>query len=191
MISLDGVMQAPGGSKEDAAEGFKYGGWAMSYNDEASDRFQQQEMSRQYDLILGRMTYDIWNQFWPKHADMAPYGPIFDKAIKYLVSHSVPESPWQKTVVIKDNIVEEIKKIKEEDGPDIQVWGSKSIVQILLKNNLVDELWLKIFPITLGHGKKLFEDGAMPRTWKLIKSDIAPNGVIYTRYAIGEEIKAE
>jgi dihydrofolate reductase len=187
MITLDGVMQAPGGSKEDASEGFKYGGWEMPYNDDLMQKVLNEQMSRPFDLLLGRKTYDIFASYWPNQDD--EIASAFNKATKYVVTHSHSTYDWEKTVVIQD--VKGLKKIKEQDGPDLQVYGSGKLVQTLFKNNLVDELWLKIYPLTLGTGKKLFAEGIIPQSWKMIKGEIGSSGVIYANYKHAGEIKTE
>lgn len=185
MITLDGVIQAPGGSKEDTAEGFKYGGWEMPYNDDMMGRILDEQISRHFDLLLGRKTYDIFASYWSHQDD--EIGRKFNKATKYLVTHSKSAYDWEKTVVIKD--VKGLKKLKEQDGSDLQVYGSGKLIQTLLKNKLVDELWLKIYPLTLGTGKKLFAEGTIPQSWKMIKGEIGSNGVIYANYKPTGEVK--
>lgn len=184
-MSLDGVMQAPGGSKEDEAEGFKYGGWTAPFFDDEAGKIMEEQMAGEYDLLLGRKTYDIFAGYWPTHAE--EFWPQVNKITKYVVSKSLKDPSWENTKVLKN--VEEIKKLKEEDGPPLQIYGSGNLIQTLLKHDLVDELWLKIFPVTLGPGKKLFEDGTMPAEWKLTKSHITHNGVIAASYKRDGEVK--
>lgn len=183
-ITLDGVMQAPGGSKEDTAEGFKYGGWTAPYFDDFSGKVMAEQMSGEYDLLLGRKTYDIFAGYWPQNTKTWPQ---VNKITKYAVSKTLTNPTWENTVVIKDT--EELKKLKNQDGPDLQVYGSGNLVQTLLKNDLVDELWLKIFPITLGTGKHLFQDGTIPVAFKLTDSKISPSGVIIASYKRAGEVK--
>lgn len=178
-MTLDGVIQAPGGSKEDTAEGFKYGGWMGTFFDDAGGKIMAEQMAGTYDLLLGRKTYDIFANYWPEHADAGGW-PQVNKITKYVVSKTLKEGSWENTVVLKD--VEDIKKLKAQDGPPLQIYGSANLIQTLLKHELVDELWLKIFPITLGTGKKLFEDGTIPQTFKLLKADITPSGIIAANY---------
>ncbi len=184
-ISLDGVMQAPGGSEEDKAEGFKYGGWTAPFFDDEAGKIMQEQMAGEYDLLLGRKTYDIFANYWPTHAE--EFWPQVNKIIKYVVSENIKDTPWENTRILRN--VEEIKKLKEEDGSPLQIYGSGNLIQTLLKNDLVDELWLKIFPVTLGTGKKLFHDGTIPVGWKLIKSEITHNGVIAASYSRDGEVK--
>jgi dihydrofolate reductase len=185
-ITMDGVMQAPGGSKEDTAEGFKYGGWMSPYFDEASGKEMEIQMGKTSALLLGRRTYDIFAGYWPKHTE--PW-PQVNKITKYVVSKTVENPTWENTVVLRD--VEELKELKKSDGPDLQVYGSKDLLQTLMKHDLVDEFWLKIFPITLGTGKRLFEQGTIPAAFKLFKSLVTPSGVIIAYYERAGEVKIE
>lgn len=176
MITLDGVMQAPGGSKEDESEGFKYGGWTAPYEDDSSSEVWQKEMAMT-DLLLGRKTFDIFEGYWPEHADN---WPGVNEATKYVLSSTRSTSDWENTEFLKD--VDAIKKLKESEGSDLKVWGSSQLIQLLLKNDLVDELWLNTYPLTLGTGKKLFQDGTIPAAFKLVESTVTPNGVIMAHY---------
>lgn len=184
-ITLDGVMQAPGGSEEDRAEGFKYGGWTAPFFDDEAGKIMEEQMAGEYDLLLGRKTYDIFAGYWPTHAD--PFWPQVNRITKYVVSGNIKDTPWENTKVLKD--VEDIKKLKEEDGSPLQIYGSGNLIQTLLKEDLVDELWLKIFPVTLGDGKKLFQDGTIPAGWKLTKNKVTSNGVIFAYYKRDGEVK--
>src|SRR5437868_4356294 len=148
-VSLDGVMQAPGGPKEDTSGGFKYGGWTFPYFDEFSGKMMGEQMSKPFDLLLGRITYDIFAGYWPQHEDG---WPGVNKVTKYVVSTTLKKANWENSVIIDTNVVKEIKKLKKQNGPDLQVYGSGNLIQTLLKNDLVDEFWLKIFPVTLGKG---------------------------------------
>lgn len=177
MITLDGVLQAAGGSTEDTEEGFKYGGWSAPYGDEEGGKVVQEELAQKTDYLFGRKTFDIWSTFWPHHSDIWPQ---INEGTKYVMSKTKKESDWKNTVFIDS--LEDIKKLKNSDGPDIQVWGSSRLIQLLLKNDLVDELWLKIYPLTLGTGKKLFQEGTIPAAFKLTKHVITPSGVIIAYY---------
>ena len=183
MITLDGVMQAPGGPGEDTSGGFKYGGWVAPYDDEVSGKLMQRLM-KPADLLLGRKTFDIWESYWPKHAD---YWPGINDVTKYVLSTTRKTSDWNASVFL--NSPADIKKLKASNGSDIQVWGSSQLIQLLLKNDLVDELWLMIHPLTLGEGKKLFTDGAIPATFTLIESIVTPGGVIIGNYKRAGEVK--
>ena len=180
MITIDGVMQAPGGSKEDTREGFKYGGWTGPYNDDFTEKVFAKDMSGQFDLLLGHKTYEIFAGYWPQHADG---WPRINEVTKYVASHdSSLKLAWENSVLLTGNVVNEVKKLKKEDDPDLEVWGSSNLIQTLLKHNLVDELWLKIYPITLGTGKRLFAEGTVPVAFKLTDSRISPKGVIFANY---------
>ena len=185
-VSLDGVMQAPGGPEEDTSGGFKYGGWTVPYFDEFLGKVMGEQMDRPFELLLGRKTYEIFAGYWPSHADN---WPGVNEAKKYVVSHSPMQLEWSNSILLKDNLVEEIKKIKAQDGPDLKVWGSGNLIQTLLKHNLIDGLWLKIFPITLGTGKRLFAEGTIPVAFKLQDSKMSPSGVIVAFYERIGEVK--
>jgi dihydrofolate reductase len=181
-ISLDGVMQAPGGPEEDVSGDFKYGGWTVPYSDELSGNIMGEQMSMPFDLLLGRKTYDIFAGYWPKQDPNGPVTGPFNQATKYVVSASSPELTWEKSVLIEGDVVAKINELKQQDGPMLQVHGSGNLIQTLLKNDLVDELWLKIFPVTLGKGKRLFAEGTMPAAFELIDSKVTPSGVIFANY---------
>jgi dihydrofolate reductase len=189
-ISLDGVMQAPGGPEEDPSSGFKYGGWTVSYFDEFLGKEMTTQMNRPFDLLLGRTTYNLFASYWPNaNPDEEPGAVGLNRATKYVVSKTLVNLPWKNTIVIKGDVVAEIKKIKEKEGPDLQVHGSSKLIQTLLKNDLVDEFWLKIFPVTLGPGKRLFGEGTIPAAFKLQKCEFSPSGVIIASYVRDGEIK--
>ncbi|HSX39563.1 MAG TPA: dihydrofolate reductase family protein [Candidatus Saccharimonadales bacterium] len=183
-ITIDGVMQAPGGSKEDTAEGFKYGGWTAPFFDKVSGQEMAKQMKGKYDLLLGRKTYDIFAGYWPTHTETWPQ---VNKITKYAVSTTLKNPKWENTVVIKDT--KELKKLKNSNGPVLQVYGSGVLVQTLMKHDLVDEFWLKIFPITLGTGKKLFNEGTIPASFKLFKSKVTPSGVIFAYFKRDGKVK--
>jgi len=183
MITLDGVMQAPGGPEEDESGSFKYGGWSASYSDDVGGKATQEQM-KSADLLLGRKTFEIWASFWPEHAE---YWPGINHVTKYVLSKSLEKSDWNNTVFLRS--LADIEKLKKSEGSDIQVWGSSKLVQLLLKNDLVDELWFKIFPLTLGEGKKLFDNGAIPAAFTLTKSLVTPTGVIFANYKRAGEVK--
>ena len=183
MITLDGVMQAPGGPEEDIAEGFKYGGWTASYQDEVGGKVFEEEM-RPSEYLLGRKTFEIFESYWPKHRE---FWPSISNGTKYVVSTTRNMTDWEKTVFLEN--LADIEKLKASAGSDLHVWGSSKLTQLLLKNDLVDELWLKIYPLTLGQGKKLFSDGTIPAAFSLIKSTITPLGVIMLNYKRAGEVK--
>lgn len=176
MITLDGVMQAPGGPDEDTSGGFKYGGWTASYGDEDFGKALEKQM-RPADLLLGRKTFEIFAGYWPEHESD---WPGINEATKYVVSNSMEKSDWKNSIILKSLL--DIKKLKNSEGHDIQVWGSGKLIQTLLENDLVDELWLKIFPVTLGEGKKLFDNGSIPAAFTLIENTITTRGVIIANY---------
>jgi dihydrofolate reductase len=176
MITLDGVMQAPGGPEEDTSGGFEYGGWSAPYGDGVSRKFMQKLMQPS-DLLLGRKTFDIWENYWPEHAD---FWPCINDVTKYVLSTTRKNSEWKNSVFL--NSLADIEKLKNSNGSNIKVWGSSQLIQLLLKNDLVDELWLIIHPLTLGKGKKLFDDGPIPAAFTLIESAVTSNGVIIANY---------
>ncbi len=176
MITLDGVMQAPGGPEEDESGDFKFGGWVAPYTDDIGGKAIMEQM-KSSDLLLGRKTFEIWASYWPEHV---AYWPGINDVAKYVLSNTVTASSWNNTLFIRS--LEDVKKLKKSEGSDIQVWGSSKLVQLLLKNDLVDELWLKIYPLTLGEGKKLFDDGPIPASFKLTNSLVTPLGVIFANY---------
>lgn len=184
MITLDGVMQAPGGTKEDPSGGFKYGGWTVPYGDAAYNKAVQKELKPPADYLLGRKTFEIWEKYWPEHAD---FWPGINTGTKYVLSKTRKTSDWKNSVFLKS--LADIKKLKRSKGADIQVWGSSKLIQMLLKNDLVDELRLKIHPLTLGKGKKLFDDGPIPAAFKLTESIVTPKGVMIVTYKRGGKVK--
>ena len=176
MITLDGVMQAPGGPGEDASGGFKYGGWVAPYLDEVGGKVLKKQL-KPADYLLGRKTFEIWAPYWPEHAD---FWPGINDGTKYVMSGTMKKSDWKNSVFLKS--LADIKKLKNSNGPDIQVHGSGELIHLLLKNDLVDELWLKIFPLILGQGKKLFDNDAVPAAFTLTESTVTPGGVIMASY---------
>lgn len=188
-ISLDGVMQAPGGQEEDTSGDFQYGGWAVPYSDEFSGNIMGEQMSMSFDLLLGRKTYDIFAGYWPKQDPAHPVAAPFNKATKYVVSHGKPGLDWENSVLVEGDVAQKLKELKQGDGPMLQVHGSGNLIQTLLKNDLVDELWLKIFPVTLGNGKRLFAEGTIPAAFELTESKTTPKGVIFANYKRAGDIK--
>jgi len=183
MITLDGVMQAPGGPEEDPSGDFKYGGWTAPYGDKVGTEEVIKELQQPTDFLLGRITFEIWAAYWPQHADI---WPGINEGTKYVMSRTMKKSDWKKSVFIPS--VEDIKKLKDSEGLDIQVWGSSKLIQLLLQHNLVDELRLKIYPLTLGLGKKLFGDNAIPAAFKLKQSLVTSTGVILANYKRAGEV---
>ena len=182
-ITLDGVMQAPGGPEEDPSNGFQYGGWTAPYNDEASGKVMEIQL-KPADLLLGRKTFDIWETYWPAHAEQ---WPGVNEVTKYVLSTTREKSNWQNCIFIND--VTSIKKLKNSAGADLKVWGSSELVHALLEHDLVDELWLNIHPILLGKGKKLFDNNAVPSAFTLVESTVTPGGVIMAHYKQAGEVQ--
>jgi len=185
-MTLDGVIQAGGGPEEDTSGGFRYGGWQAPYSDEALGRVMAKQMSEPFALLLGRKTFDIFASYWPQHADQ---WPGINEATKYVVSHTLREHEWNNSVFMNGDAVEEITRLKAGDGPALKVYGSGNLVQTLLKRDLVDELWLKIYPITLGEGKRLFQDGTSAAAFTLEGTTTSPSGVIVANYRRAGEVR--
>jgi len=187
-ITLDGVMQAPGGPEEDASGGFNYGGWVTPYFDDVTNKVMEKQM-KPADLLLGRKTFEIFAGYWPVHDND---WPGINDVTKYVMSKTMKKSDpkaigWKNSVFLKS--LADIEKVKNSKGSDIQVHGSGELIQLLLKNDLVDELWLKIFPLTLGKGKKLFDNGTIPAALTLIESLVTPSGVIIANYKRAGKVK--
>lgn len=183
MITLDGVMQAPGGSEEDTLEGFKYGGWQGKYwNQEGDNIMDTKIQADHFDLLLGSRTYNIFANYWPQHNDEPRWGMPFDRAKKYVVAHKPFDLSWSNSDLITGNVVEEIKKLKNTDGPDLLVYGSSKLIQTLLIDNLIDRMHIWIFPITIGTGKRLFASGTQAESFKLIDLKALSTGLIFTTY---------
>lgn len=182
-ITLDGVMQAPGGPEEDTSGGFRYGGWTAPYGDKVFTEVLEKQM-QPADLLLGRKTFEIFAAYWPDHEKG---WPGINQVTKYVVSTRLKESDWENSIFLGS--LGAIKKLKNSDGSDIQVWGSAKLIQTLLSNDVVDEFWLKIFPLTLGKGKKLFASGTIPVAFTLLQSVVTPSGVIIANYRRSGRVK--
>jgi dihydrofolate reductase len=178
-ITLDGVIQAPGGKEEDVSGGFAHGGWISSYSDAILGKALKEQMNKSFDLLLGRKTFEIWEPYWPHHADV---WANVNTAAKYIASNTRTSSAWQPSVFLSGDIANEVGKLKQQQGPELHVWGSGNLLQTLIKYDLVDVLWLMIYPITLGTGKRLFADGTIPAAFKVTESVVTPNGVILVNY---------
>lgn len=178
-ISLDGVIQAPGGPDEDTSGGFAYGGWVAPYSDETQGAALRKRMDMPFDLLLGRKTFEIWEPYWPQHADAWPGA---NTATKYVASNSRTSSQWQPSVFLSGDIAGGVAGIKQQPGPDLHVWGSGHLIQTLLQHDLVDGFWLMIYPLTLGAGKRLFAGGAIPAAFDVTESQVTPSGVIVVNY---------
>jgi dihydrofolate reductase len=178
-ISLDGVIQAPGGPEEDTSGGFAYGGWIAPYSDDVLRTALRKQMNLPFDLLLGRKTFEIWAPYWPKHGDI---WPNVNTATKYVASSTLTSSEWQPSVFLGGDVAEKVSKLKEQQGPDLHVWGSSHLLQTLLEHDLVDAFWLMIYPVTLGSGKRLFAGGTIPAAFKVTESNVSPTGVIIVNY---------
>ncbi|KND51431.1 MAG: Dihydrofolate reductase [Parcubacteria bacterium C7867-001] len=184
-VSMDGVMQAPGGSKEDTAEGFKYGGWQFGrdYDDPITDALLKEFFTTPFELLLGKVTYDIFAAYWPNHPEIELVATPFNATKKYVVSDVPMELLWNNSELITgDDVVEKIKKLKEMDGPDLWVWGSGKLIQTLLMNDLVDRMHVWTHPVTIGTGKKLFAEGTQPRNFTMTDAKVTKTGVIVATY---------
>jgi dihydrofolate reductase len=178
-ITLDGVIQAPGGPEEDPSGGFTHGGWISAYSDEALGTALRKQMNSPFDLLLGRKTFEIWEPYWPQHPDVWPGVNI---ATKYIASNTRTSSQWQPSMFLNGDIAEKVAKVKQQQGPDLHVWGSGKLIQTLTKHDLVDVFWLMIYPITLGTGKRLFADGTIPTAFNVTESQVTASGVIVVNY---------
>jgi dihydrofolate reductase len=185
-ITLDGVMQAPGGPGEDDSGNFTHGGWTVPYFDEFLGQSMGEQMSQPFDLLLGRKTFEIFASYWPQHEEE---GAAINQATKYIASNTLAAHPWRKSVFLKGDVAAEIKQLKQQAGPDLQVHGSGNLIQTLLKHDLVDEFWLKIFPVVLGAGKRLFAEGTMPGAFTLHEAKTSPLGVIVASYKRAGDVK--
>jgi len=188
-VSLDGVMQAPGGKGEDPSGGFDLEGWTVPYFDDAAGQVMDEQMGMPFDLLLGRKTYDIFAGYWPQRGDENPTAAVLNKAVKYVATHHPIDNEWKEAVRIGNNTPKEILEIKEGVGPMLQVHGSSVLIQTLLANDLIDEMWLKIFPVILGKGKRLFGEGTNPAAFKLTKSSVTPSGVVVANYVRAGEVQ--
>lgn len=186
-VSLDGVMQAPGGPEEDPVGGFEFGGWTFHYFDEVAGEAMGELFSKPFDLLLGRRTYDIFAAYWPYQKD--PIADVFNPATKYVATHRPDTLTWENTKSLGSDIVAALRKLKQEDGPDLLIQGSGELIQTLLANGLIDEIRLMIFPLLLGKGKRLFGDDAMPAAFKLVKSQASATGVIIATYERADEVR--
>lgn len=184
-VTLDGVMQGPGGPKEDPSNGFKLGGWAMPFIDAAARRVVLDTIAGDFDLLLGRRTYEIWAGYWPYHDDN-PIGKAFNRATKYVVTRKLKRLDWEKSERIDGDLVKSIRKLKAGRGPELHLWGSSELLQALMAAGLVDEHRLWVIPVVLGRGKKLFGAGLPPRKFKLVSTRSTPSGVLVNVYRLGK-----
>jgi dihydrofolate reductase len=186
-LTVDGVMQAPGGPQEDPTGGFTHGGWSFKYWDDKMGQIMGEFMGKPFDLLLGRKTYEIFAAHWP-HAGDDPAAAPLNNATKYVASRTLKSVDWKNSQLIKGDVAQEVAKLKRQDGPEIQVHGSANLIQTLLKHDLIDEFSLWIFPLVLGIGKRLFDGGTIPASLKLLDSKTSSTGVIITRFERGGEI---
>lgn len=186
-LTLDGVMQAPGGPEEDETGAFAYGGWSFHYWDEKMGEVMDDLMGRPFDLLLGRKTYEIFAAHWPTSTD-DPAKP-FNEATKYVASRTLTSLEWQNSVLIEGDVAEGIAALKQGDGPELHVHGSGNLVQTLLKHNLIDELRLLTFPLVLGNGKRLFADGTIPAGLKMVNHSVSTTGVTMATYVPAGEVR--
>ena len=186
-LTLDGVMQAPGGPEEDPSGGFEHGGWSFGYWDEQMQEVMGESMSKPFDLVLGRKTYEIFAAHWPHSDD--PGAEVLNGATKHVASTTFTELEWENSKLIEGEVLEGVRALKEQDGPELQVHGSANLIQTLLEHGLVDEFRLMVFPVVLGTGKRLFEGGAVPAGLEVTSSKVSSTGVIMATYRTGAEIK--
>lgn len=186
-LTMDGVLQAPGGPEEDRTGGFKWGGWQFGYEDEEINNALEKIMSAPFDLLLGRRTYEIFAAYWPYQNN--EIAEKFNRVNKYVVATTGVNTSWKNSVLINRDVVNELKKLKQQKGPDLLVWGSSRLLQTLFANELVDVLHIWTYPITLGKGKKLFGEGMPAQEWKMTESVVSPTGIIIASYVPGGEVK--
>jgi dihydrofolate reductase len=187
-VTVDGIMQAPGGPEEDPSNGFTHGGWAMPFSDDASGQVIGEIVAGAFDMLLGRRTYEIFAGYWPHHGDN-PIGKAFNKAVKYVVSRSLDRFGWENTRHIGGDVVEELRRLKASDGPALHVWGSSELLQTLTAAGLVDEYRMWVFPLVLGEGKRLFGSGVPPRGLALVETRSTPKGVLLNTYRLAGAVK--
>jgi dihydrofolate reductase len=186
-LTLDGVMQAPGGSNEDVEGDFRYGGWSVPYWDDDIAAFMSELMGKPFDLVLGRRTYDLFASFWPNAPEDAGGKPLND-ATKYVASRGRPELPWGPSVLLQGDVAEAVAELKQGDGPELQVHGSADLLQTLLRHGLIDRMRLLVYPVLVGSGKRLFADGVVPAALKLVSGSVSPTGVVMSVYEPAGEI---
>ena len=178
-VTLDGVIQAPGGPDEDTSGGFAHGGWIARYSDAELASLIRRQMNLPFELLLGRTTFEIWAPYWPQHADA---WPAVNTVTKYVASNTVTSHAWQPSVFLGGDVAEQVEDLKRRQGPDLHLYGSANLMQTLLRHDLVDELWLKIYPITLGGGKRLFAEGTIPTAFEVTECTVTSSGVIAVNY---------
>lgn len=180
------MMQAPGGPEEDRSGNFNFGGWTVPFFDEELGQIMAEQMNHPFDLLLGRKTFEVFAGYWPHHEEE---GAEINQATKYVASNTLTSHEWSKSVFLNGDVVKEIEQLKQQDGPELQVHGSSNLIQTMLEHDLIDEIWLKIFPVTLGTGKRLFDQGTIPASFRLTKSQALPSGVLIANFKREGEIK--
>ncbi len=191
-LTLDGVMQAPGGSEEDTSNGFAYGGWQMGFDwGNEGNTIMNKFMTTPFELLLGRRTYDIFAAYWPHHKEEPHIGKPFNSSKKYVVSHKPFKLTWNNSELVSGDVVKELKRLKNVDAPDLWVWGSGNLIQTLLKNNLIDQMHIWTFPVTIGSGKRLFAEGTTPQRFNVVSSKVTSSGVIIATYELFEKLKVD
>jgi dihydrofolate reductase len=188
-VTLDGVMQAPGGPTEDTTSGFAYGGWAMSYWDDMMGKIMNGFMALPFELLLGKRTYDIFAAFWPFTKEDPEVANPFNANKKWVVSDKPAKLSWNNSEIITGDVVSQIRRLKDEEGPDLWIHGSGNLIQTLLKERLIDRMYVWTFPVTVGGGKRLFAEGTEAQEFKLIESKFSTTGVIVATYEPAGEIK--
>ena len=182
---MDGVLQGPGGPQEDTSNGFSHGGWIAPFSDPKLDAILRKQMNLPFDLLLGRRTFEIWEPYWPQHSE---FWPNVVQATKYVVSNTRSSSPWAPSQFLGGDIASKIRELKQQPGPDLHVWGSSQLLQTLMSLDLVDVYWLLIYPITLGKGKRLFDQGTLTGAYRMTESYVSPTGVIAVTYERAGEL---
>ena len=187
-ITLDGVLQAPTrpAKEESPSDKFPYGGWTVPYTDDVLSKSFHEQMSKPFDLLLGRKTFDVFASYWPHHEDI---WPGVNEATKYVASNTLEKHEWRNTVILKADVPGKIRRLKQQAGPDLKVYGSANLIQTLMKHDLIDEFWLKIYPITLGMGQRLFAEGTLPAAFTVLESTTSPSGVIIASFKRAGEVK--
>ncbi len=188
-MTMDGVVQAPGGPEEDPSGGFRYGGWTVFYWDDILGAVIDEQMARPFDLLLGRKTYEIFASYWPYVKGADPTAERLNSARKYVASRTLEKLDWNNSLLIRGDVVEEVRKLKQEDGPPLHILGSSNLIQTLLKHDLIDEFQLEIFPLTLGRGKRLFGEGTIQAAFRLVDSKTSSKGVIVATYERAGDVR--
>jgi len=188
-VTLDGVMQAPGGPEEDPRNGFTHGGWAMPFLDDALSQAIGETIAGEFDMLLGRRTYGIFAAYWPNEGDDNPIAKAFNKATKYVVTRSLDHLDWETSLHIGGDVVDEVRRLKASDGPALHIWGSSDLLQTLIAAELIDEYHIWFFPLVLGEGKRLFENGVPPRGLALVETRSTPKGVLINTYGCAGPVK--